>query len=207
MNRAAHAELTAWTNEKIATRGRTAEYSYIATELRQDGPAYKQIPLYLTTLGLSKSERRNIAMFRIQGTSYVATHARFRDTDLYGGQTHYQNSHCIWPACCRHGNQVLDDTTHVMLHCPLHDEARTHLLDRVRVALFPHGVAFSDLGSDIEKVRFLLGSPPRLVANALSDSTTAYRDVLRASAEFIRAVYNARWVRGHQHNVQNGAGS
>ena len=98
----------------------------------------------------------------------------------------------------------MDDTAHVLLHCPLHNEARTALLDRVHTALFPHGVAFLDLRSDIEKVRFLLGSPPEYLANALSDSTTAYRDVLRASAKFIRAVHTARWVDGHQHNVHGG---
>ena len=93
------------------------------------------------------------------------------------------------------------------LHCPLHDKARTHLFDCVRAALLPLGVALQDLGSDTEKVRFLLGSSPKLMANAMSDSATAYRDILRATAAFIRAVYHIRWVRGHQHNVQHGAGS
>ena len=46
------------------------------------------------------------------------------------------------------------------------------------------------MGSDIEIVRFLLGSPPMLMASTISEPTTAYRDapVLRASAAFIKAV-------------------
>ena len=207
VNPAAHAELVAWTKKKIATWGRTAEYSYIATELRDDGPAYRQFPPYMTTLGLSKSERRNIAQFRIQGTAFVATHAQHRETELYGGRAHYQSRHCIWSGCRQHGARKLDDTAHVLLHCPLHNGARAALLDRVHTALFPHGVSLQDLGSDIERVRFLLGSPPGHIANALSGSTTAYRDVLRASAAFIKAVYTVRWVNGHQHNVHGGVPS
>ena len=178
-----------------------AEYSHIATELKDDKPAYRQFPPYLTTLGLSKSERRNIAQFRIQGTAFVATHAQHRTTDLFGGKVHYQCRHCIWSGCRQHGARVLDDTAHVMLRCPLHNRARQALLGRVSTALFPHGASLQIMGSDIEIVRFLLGSPPMLVANMISESTTAYRDVLRASAAFIKAVYADRWVNGHQRNA------
>ena len=88
-----------------------------------------------------------------------------------------------------------------MLRCPLHNRARQALLGRVSTALFPHGASLQIMGSDIEIVRFLLGSPPMLVANMISESTTAYRDVLRASAAFIKAVYADRWVNGHQRNA------
>ena len=47
-------------------RGRVAEYSYIATELKFDRPAHRHFPAYLTTEGLKKSEKRNIALFRIR---------------------------------------------------------------------------------------------------------------------------------------------
>ena len=67
------------------------------------------------------------------------------------------------------------------------------------------GLGFKEcLGSlgcaDIDRVRFLLGSPPAITLEALGRSTTAYRDVLRASAAYLRAVYDTRWVRGHKHN-------
>ena len=75
MNATAHALITAWTREHIAKWGRVAEYSHIATELDQDRPAYRHFPTYLTTAGLKKSERRNIALFRIQAAQYVAAHA------------------------------------------------------------------------------------------------------------------------------------
>ena len=66
LNATAHALITAWTRVHIAKWGRVAEYSYIATELDQDRPAYRHFPAYLTIEGLKKSERRDIALFRIQ---------------------------------------------------------------------------------------------------------------------------------------------
>ena len=194
VNRAAYAITAEWTREKIASWGRTAEYSYIATELREDRPAYRQLPLYLTTDGLTKSGRRNIAIFRIQAAQYVATHAAYRDTELYGKRAHYQRRYCIWSAC----DHRLDDTEHVLLHCPLHQKARGRLLSAVNAALLPLGFHLDELGSDWQKCRFLLGSPPALAVSALAGSTTAYRDILRATAEFLRAVYTTRWVHPQQ---------
>ena len=57
-------------------------------------------------------------------------------------------------------------------------------------ALLPLGFHLDELGSDWQKCRFLLGSPPALAVSALAGSTTAYRDILRATAEFLRAVYD-----------------
>ena len=137
VNRAAFAATAEWTRSKIAQWGRAAEYSYIATELKEDGPAYHQLPVYLAIDGLSKSERRNIAVFRIQATQYVATHAGFRDTELYGKRQNYHRRYCIWSEC----DHAIDDTAHVLLHCPLHKHARRRLLSAVNAALLPLGTS------------------------------------------------------------------
>ena len=161
-------------------------------------PAYKQLPLYLTTPGLKKSERRNIALFRIQATQYVATHAGFRDTEIYGKAAHYQRRYCIWDDCT--SPRLLDDSIHVLLHCPLHARERVLMLEKTKSVLTAVGLHLDDIPADIDRVRFLLGSPPAITLEALGRSTTAYRDVLRASAAYLRAVYDTRWVRGHKHN-------
>ena len=70
---------------------------------------------------------------------------------------------------------------------------------RQRVSYY---LSFPD-GLVTQRVRFLLGSPPETTHSALAESPSAYRDVLRASAAFIRAVYDARWVRGHKHDQRN----
>ena len=137
-----------------------------------------------------KSERRNIAVFRLQATHYVATHVGYRDTEVYGTRTHYLHRHCVWPAC----TGKLDDTAHVLLHCPLHTRARARLMSLVADALLPTGATLSDLGADLDVCRLLLGSPPAHVAGFLATSPTAYRDILRASAAFLRNVYITRWV-------------
>ena len=123
-------------------------------------------------------------MFRIQATQYVATHAGFRDTELYGKRQNYHRRYCIWSEC----DHAIDDTAHVLLHCPLHKHARRRLLSAANAALHPLGTSLHELGSDLQISRFLLGSPPVFMANVLAESTTAYRDVLRATATFLRAV-------------------
>ena len=199
VNATTHAITSAWTREHITKWGRVAEYSYIATELKQDRAAYRQFPVYLTTPGLKKSEKRNIALFRIQATQYVATHAGFRDTELYGERQNYQRRCCIWTDCAQ--RRVVDDTAHVLLHCPLHTAHRKRMLDRVRAALLEVGLTLGDIGSEINVVRLLLGSPPQIALEPISASATAYRDILRATAEFIRSVHRDRWTRGHKHNT------
>ena len=199
VNPTVHAITKSWTREHIATWGRVAEYSYIATELKFDRPAHRHFPAYLTTEGLKKSEKRNIALFRIQATQFVATHAGFRDTDLYGKKLHFRRRCCIWSAC-REGNElVVDDTEHVLLHCPLHTPEREKMLRQVKGALLEIGLTLNDLGPDRNVVRLLLGSPPRIAVGPISTSATAYRDILRASANFIRTVYKSRWVYGHKY--------
>ena len=61
------------------------------------------------------------------------------------------------------------------------------------------GLTMDFIPTDAQRVRFLLGSPPEITRSALAESPTAYRDVLRASAAFLREVYDARWIRGHKH--------
>ena len=64
------------------------------------------------------------------------------------------------------------------------------------------GLTLDDMGSEINVVRLLLGSPPRIALGPIGTSATAYRDVLRATAEFIRSVYDSRWIRGHKRNAK-----
>ena len=74
------------------------------------------------------------------------------------------------------------------------------MLEKIKSVLTAVGLHLDDIPADIDRVRFLLGSPPAITLEALGRSTTAYRDVLRASAAYLRAVYDTRWVRGHKHN-------
>ena len=107
---------------------------------------------------------------------YVATHAGFRDTEIYGRAAHYQRRYCIWDDCA--SPRVLDDSIHVLLHCPLHAHERALMLERVKSVLTAVGLHLDDIPADIDRVRFLLGSPPAITLEALGRSTTAYRDVL-----------------------------
>ena len=66
-NTIANKEVSRWTNDQIVTSHRVAEYAGIATELRLRAHNPYHYPQYLTIDGLSKSERRNIAIFRRGG--------------------------------------------------------------------------------------------------------------------------------------------
>ena len=76
------------------------------------------------------------------------------------------------------------------------------MLQRVRAALLQIGLTLDYMGSEINVVRLLLGSPPRIALGPIGTSATAYRDVLRATAEFIRSVYDSRWIRGPKRNAK-----
>ncbi len=78
------------------------------------------------------------------------------------------------------------------------------MLDKVKSVLTAIGLRLDDIPADIDRVRFLLGSPPAITQEALGRSTTAYRDVLRASAAYLRAVDDTRWVRGRKHSQTHG---
>ena len=81
-------------------------------------------PLRPNRAGLKRSERRNIAIFRIQCAGFVATHAGAWQTDLYGQRRKYYHRYCIWEGCCdtdtHKRKPALDDAAHVLLKCPLH---------------------------------------------------------------------------------------
>ena len=144
--------------------------------------------------GLKKSERRNIAVFRTQCAAYVATHAAHRDTDLFGDARSYGHRHCIWTECTR----AIDDAEHVLLKCPLHDKDRATMLLKVRQALAQANLTVDDVGPPTLLVQLLLGSVPPTVAAQLGGNSLALRDVLRASACFIKDVYATRWTYGHK---------
>ena len=145
--------------------------------------------------GLKRSERRNIAVFRIQCASYVATHAGAYDTDLYGPKQRYFRRYCVWKECC--DAAALDDARHVLLHCPLHDIDRAVMLRSVRTALHNVRLTLEDIGSETAVVQLLLGSVPVTAAHALSAHQTTHRDILRASSKYLKYVYDTRWKYGH----------
>ena len=80
------------------------------------------------------------------------------------------------------------------------------MFTKIKAVLTAVGLHLDDMPADIDRGRFLLGSPPAITQEALGRSNTAYRDVLRASAAYLRAVYDTRWIRGHKYN-QTHAGS
>ena len=90
---------------------------------------------------------------------------------------------------------MVDSTAHVMLHCPAHNVPRRVMTAAVGAALSTptanaHITSLGAAGTDTRRVQLLLGSPPPLTIGA---SNTHYTAVLRASANFIRGVYTARW--------------
>ena len=194
VNPLARAEIRGWTNDHIATWGRVAAYSHIATEISTRVWNAQALPPYLTIDGLKKSERRNIAVFRTQCAAYVATHAAHRDTDLFGDALSYGHRHCIWTECTR----AIDDAEHVLLKCPLHDKDRATMLLKVRQALAQANLTVDDVGPPTLLVQLLLGSIPPTVAAQLGGNSLALRDILRASAGFIKDVHATRWTYGHK---------
>ena len=135
-------------------------------------------------------------MYRIQCTSYAATHAGAYDTELYGLKQRYLHRHCVWKECC--GTPVLDDARHIMLYCPLHKIDRAVMLRFVRAALHNAQLTLDDVGSDTAVVQLLLGSMPVTAAHALSAHPTSHVKILRASARYLKSVYDARWKYGHK---------
>ena len=195
VNPLARAEVRAWTRTHIAHWGRVCAYRHIAAELDQRNWDPSLVPPYLTVCGLKRSERRNIAVFRIQCASYVATHAGAYDTDLYGPKQRYFRRYCVWKECC--DAAALDDARHVLLHCPLHDIDRAVMLRSVRTALHNVRLTLEDIGSETAVVQLLLGSVPVTAAHALSAHQTTHRDILRASSKYLKYVYDTRWKYGH----------
>ena len=198
-NSVAKKEIARWTNDQITASQRVSEYAGIATELiaRNHNPSC--YPLYLTTHGLSKSERRNIAVLRLQCANYVHAHAGFRPSPLFQhGHLQYSERGCISTHCRFQldstGNAPVDSTAHVLLDCPAHAAARAELLQAVDSALMSCGLTRGhDIASRNRLTSLLLGSPHPHLHGRLLGHPTAYRDILRATARFIKSVHAMRW--------------
>ena len=200
-NLIAQKEIARWTNDQIAASHRVAEYAGIATELRSRNHNPGHYPPYLTIDGLTKSERRNIAIFRIQCANYLHAHAGFKPSPLF------QHHHLPFPerGCisvhCRYAidqneNAAVDSTGHVLLDCPAHSEARAALMQAVDSALATCGFTRDhDVSTRNRLICLLLGSPPTHMQGRLFHQPTAYRDILRATARFIKSVHATRWQR------------
>ena len=177
-----------------------SEYAEIAAELRSRNHNPSIYPPYLTIDGLKKSERRNIAIFRMQCAKYVHAHAGFMPSPLFQHRTlPYPERGCI-SIHCRYAtdqneNAPIDSTGHVLLDCPAHAEARAELMQTVDSALASCGLTRDhDIATRNRLIRLLLGSPPPHVQARLLSQPTAYRDILRATARFIKCVHATRWL-------------
>ena len=93
-------------------------------------------------------------------------------------------------------NAPIDSTSHVLLDSPAHAEARVELLASLDAVLARCGLSReNDVASRKRLVCLLLGSPPEHIQHRLFLYPTAYRDILRATARFIKSVYATRWQR------------
>ena len=131
--------------------------------------------------------------------NYVHSHAGYRPSPLFSHHgLMYEKRGCI-SAHCRYnlnasGEAVIDSTAHVVLECPAHGEARKELMQQVDAALMRCGLTRQDdISTPQRLVCLLLGSPPAHVSAQLQRDPTAYRDILRATARYIRSVYTTRW--------------
>ena len=121
----------------------------------------------------SRSERRNIAIFRLHCANYVHSHAGYRPSPLFPHHgLMYEKRGCI-SAHCRYnlnasGEAVIDSTAHVVLECPAHGEARKELMQQVDAALMRCGLTRQDdISTPQRLVCLLLGSPPAHVSAQL----------------------------------------
>ena len=138
---------------------------------------------------------------RVQAAAYVAAHAQHRsDSKLFDAAVPYHQRYCVQPACKR--RRLTDSTAHVMLHCPAHAAPRRDMavsVDAAMVAAAGPGhnpllaaASLAALGNDALRLQVLLGSPP---PGSISPVSSGYTTVLKASADFIRTIYNTRWPR------------
>ena len=73
--------------------------------------------------------------------------------------------------------------------------ARAELMQTVDSALASCGLTRDhDIATRNRLIRLLLGSPPPHVQARLLSQPTAYRDILRATARFIKCVHATRWL-------------
>ena len=135
-----------------------------------------------------------------QANYYIHSHAGYRPSPLCFPHTGlmYEKRGCISTHCRYNlspsGEAPIDSTAHVILDCPAHAGARAALMQSVDAALLRCGLTREgDIRIPQRLLGLLLGSPPEYVSARLQLDATAYRDILRATARFIRDVYTTRW--------------
>ena len=118
-NDIARTEMREWTRKQRTRAGRVEAYAQIARELNPHGGVYGQFAQYLLTPGLTRQTRLSIAAMRVQSNAFLATHAGYRETELYGPeQPDYRKRGCICPPCTHGQTRVPDDAAHVLFDCP-----------------------------------------------------------------------------------------
>ena len=76
-----------------------------------------------------------------------------------------------------------------------HAEARAALMQAIDSALAACGLTRDhDVTTRTRLICLLLGSPPPHTHERLFGHPTAYRDILRATARFIKSVHATRWL-------------
>ena len=141
--------------------------------------------------------RRSMGRGRVQCANYVHAHAGFKPSPIFN------HPHLPFPAryCmswhCQSGPRArspVDSTEHVLLDCPAHARARADLMQTLDSLLSRCGLTREhDVATRGRLVRLLLGSPHQHIQARLFSHPDAYRDILRASAKFIRSVHATRW--------------
>ena len=199
------AETTEWTRSQIlrggldGLPGRMNAYADIARELTAHSGVYGHFAEYLRMRDLDGSCRRVIAAMRLQCNSFVATHAQFRDSALYGPTgAPFRRRCCIWIHCTDSG--PVDDAIHVFFECPHMAQHRAALLADVNALLAAIGFQLTDFGSRRRQLSFLLGLLVTPVLSINDDHPGVYAGVLRCTAAFLRALHTRRWRYRHRPN-------
>ena len=198
-NDIARTEMRAWTRQQRTRAGRVEAYAQIARELNPHGGVYGQFAQYLLTPGLTRQTRLSIAAMRVQSNAFLATHAGYRETELYGPeQPDYRKRGCIWPPCTHGQKRVPDDAAHVLLDCPHFAAQRRQYLARVNAILASIGFSLDDLQTRARQTSFLLGSLLLPLLQIEEDHPGTYAEVLSETGAFLRHVYSYRWKHRHQ---------
>jgi hypothetical protein len=198
-NDIARTEMREWTRKQRTRAGRVEAYAQIARELNPHGGVYGQFAQYLLTPGLTRQTRLSIAAMRVQSNAFLATHAGYRETELYGPeQPDYRERGCIWPPCTHGQMRVPDDAAHVLFDCPHFAPQRRQYLARVNAILASIGFSLDDLQTRTRQTSFLLGSllMPLLLIEENHPGT--YAEILGETGAFLRHVYSYRWKHRHQ---------
>ena len=93
---------------------------------------------------------------RVQSNAFLATHAGYRETELYGPeQPDYRKRGCIWPPCTHDHTRVPDDAAHVLFDCPHFAPQRRQYLAPVNAILASIGFSLDDLQTRARQTSFL----------------------------------------------------